>query len=115
MSSVFPTQFHLISAQHVLEVQWSDGSSDRFSTRYLRGWCPCAGGQGHFTGFKRFIENVSTELTGLEPVGNYAARLTWGDGHSSGIYAFVYLRELAAGPPDIGPTNQDCLAQTATH
>ena len=99
----------------VTHIDWGDGHKGVYPHDVLRGYCPCAGCQGHFTGFKRFIENVSTELTGLEPVGNYAARLTWGDGHSSGIYAFAYLHELAAGPPDIGPTNQDCLAQNATH
>ncbi len=36
--------------------------------------------------------------TDIGEVGNYALRLTWGDGHSTGIYSFAYLRELCACP-----------------
>jgi DUF971 family protein len=115
LQKAFPVEFHLVSADAVLEVEWSNGDRNRFSLKYLRGWCPCAGCQGHFTGFKRFIDQASHDLVNIEPVGTYAVRMSWADGHSSGIYAFSYLLELAAAPPDVGPSNDDCLAGRTLH
>lgn len=105
-----PTQVHLKESQAVLEIAWSDGQEDVLSLQYLRGWCPCAQCQGHFSMKKEFIEGVSTELLHVEPVGSYAMRLKWADGHESGIFSFEYLREIAQEPPDEGPTNEQCLA-----
>jgi DUF971 family protein len=59
----------------------------------LRGYCPCAGCQGH-AGTIRFLSGGNLELREIEQVGNYALGLTWGDGHASGIYTFRYLRSL---------------------
>ncbi len=113
--AAFPVEFHLVSAERVLEVAWNNGQRNRFSLKYLRGWCPCAACQGHFTGFKRFIEKASDKLVNIEPVGSYAVRMSWADGHASGIYAFSYLLELATAPPDVGPSNDDCLAGFTLH
>ena len=59
----------------------------------LRGYCPCAGCQGH-SGAIHFQEGGNEELREIERVGNYALSFTWGDSHSSGIYTFRYLRAL---------------------
>lgn len=114
MSAVHPIEFHLHEAEAVLHIRWSDEHTSALSLRYLRGWCPCAGCQGHFTGYKSFIADANCALGDLQPVGGYAIRLVWGDGHQSGIYAYSYLLELEQGPPDIGPTNADCLAGRVT-
>ena len=106
---VFPTEFHLREAESLLEVVWSDGHRHAFALRYLRGWCPCAKCQGHFATIKTFANNVSTRLVDIEPVGAYAMKPSWADGHNSGIYAFDYLLELEKGPPGDGPTNAECL------
>lgn len=104
-----PTQFHLHEAERTLDVSWSDGHTFTFALEYLRGWCPCAKCQGHFSGGKTFIRDVSTKLVDLEPVGAYAVRPLWGDGHQSGMYAFEYLLELEQGPPDQGPSNDEFM------
>lgn len=81
-------------------VEWSDGTSSTFEHVALRAFCPCAGCQGH-SGTIRWVEGTENmskrnlELREIEPVGNYAVNLTWGDGHSSGIYTFAYLAQLA--------------------
>lgn len=106
---VHPQEVELKAQERVLNIRWSDGQSTRFSLRYLRGWCPCAACQGHFNAQKTFVEVEDPQLVNVEPVGSYAMRLYWSDGHQSGIFAFDYLLELAAGPPSEGPTNEELL------
>lgn len=60
---------------------------------YLRGWCPCAGCQGH-GGDKRYVHSANTDLEKITVVGNYALQMQWGDGHETGIYTYVYVRAL---------------------
>lgn len=75
------------------EVSWADGTRGVISNRVLRGYCPCAGCQGH-GGSIQFVAGHDSELRHISPVGNYALKLTWGDGHASGLYSFEYLRRL---------------------
>jgi DUF971 family protein len=60
--------------------------------RVLRGFCPCAGCQGH-SGEVRFHPG-NEELREIEPVGRYALALKWGDAHATGIYSFELLWRL---------------------
>jgi DUF971 family protein len=88
------------------EIDWADGHKGIYPHAVLRGFCPCAGCQGH-TGEIRRIEtrNDQLELDDLQPVGGYALSLTWFDGHNSGIYSYKYLRSLCQCPqclPDAG-------------
>jgi DUF971 family protein len=75
------------------ELTWADGAKHSISHRILRGFCPCAGCQGH-SGSLKFQEPGNLELRDIERVGNYALGLRWGDGHDGGIYSFQYLRRL---------------------
>ena len=77
------------------EIDWADGHKGLYPHEVLRGFCPCAGCQGH-SGDIRFIESTDTqrELEDIERVGGYALALKWFDGHSTGIYSFKYLRTL---------------------
>lgn len=77
----------------VMELGWADGSSSRLPHRILRGYCPCAGCQGH-SGAIRFHDAGEPELRDIGQVGNYALELGWGDGHATGIYTFPFLRRL---------------------
>jgi ATP-binding protein involved in chromosome partitioning len=77
-----------------LRIRWSDGVTTRYALSGLRGWCPCAGCQGH-GGERRFVPSGAPRLEGVEGVGRYALRLIWSDGHETGMYPFSYLRELA--------------------
>lgn len=80
-----------------LTIRWSDGATTAYSFHGLRGWCPCAQCQGH-SSQTRFVETEAPRLVATEGVGRYALRLTWADGHSTGMYSYEYLRELAERP-----------------
>jgi DUF971 family protein len=80
----------------VTEIDWADGHKGVYPHEMLRGYCPCAGCQGHegTIKFKRPTSDIQMELDAIDPVGNYALQLTWFDGHASGLYAYKYLRAL---------------------
>lgn len=96
-----PEEVRAPRGARLLEILWSDGSETRHPHRVLRGLCPCAHCQGH-QGPIVWVEATDTlgdaglELVSLEEVGSYGLRLDWGDGHTTGIYAFRYLRQLGA-------------------
>jgi DUF971 family protein len=78
------------------EIDWGDGHKGIYPHAVLRGYCPCAGCQGHDAAI-RFIEvpdGAMLEIENIEDVGNYALRFDWFDGHGTGIYTFRYLRAL---------------------
>jgi DUF971 family protein len=79
----------------VTEIDWADGHKAVYPHAVLRGYCPCAGCQGH-SGEIRFLETTDDqlELDLIQMVGGYALSLAWFDGHASGIYSFEYLRTL---------------------
>jgi DUF971 family protein len=83
-----------IEEDSVLRILWNDDQLSRYPFEYLRGWCPCAGCQGH--GAERhFVEVNNPCLASINMVGNYALNPKWTDGHETGIYSFEYLRELS--------------------
>ena len=77
------------------EISWADGHQSTYPNTLLRGYCPCAGCQGH-EGRIKYIEGGNAVLDTLEEVGNYGLALGWGDGHNSGIFTYRYLRDLCA-------------------
>src|SRR4030095_13923101 len=66
------------------EITWADGEKSTYPHEILRGFCPCAGCQGH-SGSIKFQSGANLELREIEQVGNYALGLTWGERHNSGI------------------------------
>lgn len=80
----------------MFQLTWPGGIEHRLPHRILRGYCPCAGCQGH-SGTIRFQAPTGTlalELRDIQPVGRYALALVWGDGHSTGIFSFEFLWNL---------------------
>ncbi len=79
---------------------WEDGGESYLSFESLRKACPCAACQGEpdVTGMvivpKVNHTQKSFELLRHEMIGGYAIQLFWADGHSTGIYAFDFLRRL---------------------
>jgi DUF971 family protein len=90
-----PTEIRFDRAERVLHVTYSDGAAFALPAEYLRVESPSAEVQGHSpdqkvtVGGKRMVT-----ITGIEPVGNYAVRLIFGDKHDSGLFSWTYLREL---------------------
>lgn len=89
------TEARRLPAERRLRLVWSDGHEVEADYDYLRGYCPCAGCQGHAAGpvIYRPPKDPVDPLT-IAPVGNYALSVHWSDGHATGIYRFDYLREI---------------------
>ncbi len=83
--------------RQVLLVKWKDGSASEIPWARLREACPCAecaNLHGDADPLRlRLAPN--TQLVGVDYVGNYAIQPRWGDGHSAGLFTWMYLRELA--------------------
>lgn len=95
-----PVNLHLKKTEALL-ITWADGRQSEFPLRLLRKYCPCAGcrGERDLLGRTRMPIIATTydgpiTAAGAELVGNYALKIDWSDGHSAGIYAFSYLRQL---------------------
>ena len=88
------TEARRLPEEHRLRLTWSDGHVAEYLYDYLRGWCPCAGCQGH-TGKIRYQPPAQpVTATTIKPVGNYAISIGWSDGHGTGIYRYDFLREI---------------------
>jgi DUF971 family protein len=93
MPPSLPTEINHIKARGTVRITWDDGHVGEYEQEYLRGYCPCALCQGHGAQ-RQFIVVPGAVLEAIRGVGNYAIELRWGDGHSTGIYTFDYLRSL---------------------
>jgi DUF971 family protein len=90
-----PTEIRLNKAQRALHVSFDDGSTFALPAEYLRVESPSAEVQGHSPHQKQIVAGKQrVGITGIEPVGNYAVRLTFDDLHDTGIYSWEYLHEL---------------------
>lgn len=96
--SIEPVELRAPRGATTLEIGWSDGASTRYRHALLRGFCPCAHCQGHQgpVGWAADATDADLAILDIEEVGNYAVRLVFADGHSTGIYSFRFLRDLAA-------------------
>ena len=90
-----PTAIHLHRAEKRLDVAFDDGSRFSLPAEYLRVESPSAEVQGHGPNERRTIAGKRhVGITGLEPVGNYAVRLLFDDGHDTGIFSWDVLYSL---------------------
>jgi DUF971 family protein len=91
----WPVELRLKKAEKLLEVAYDDGSRFRLPAEYLRVESPSAEVQGHGPGQKTLVAGrAHVGIIALEPVGNYAVRITFDDLHDTGIYSWAYLYEL---------------------
>jgi len=84
-----------------VRIVWKDGHESLYPGRALRAACSCAGCVDELSGRKRLHEAFLPQdiyPLAIEPVGRYAIRFRWSDGHSTGIYTFEHLRELCPCP-----------------
>lgn len=80
-----------------LTATWGDGHVSTYAYRYLRQECPCAVCVDEWTHERRLdVAAIPSDIRVLsvDPVGNYAVRLNWSDGHNTGLYSFQRLRAL---------------------
>ena len=91
----WPTEIRLSNGGSLLTLAYEDGSEHEMSAEYLRVHSPSAEVQGHSPSQRQtqFGKRLVT-IQEIRPTGNYAVRLVFDDRHDSGIFTFVYLREL---------------------
>ena len=90
-----PVEIRRLPEQRQLRVTWESGGQSHLDYDALRGYCPCAGCQGHLVREVVYRPPPQpVEPQSIEPVGRYAISILWSDGHGTGIYRFDYLREL---------------------
>lgn len=99
MSTLEPNQIVVMGEEFA--IAFTDGRECFLPLPMLRRACPCATCQGEPDARGRVVKphqdlsERAFDLVRWQLVGGYALQLFWGDGHSSGIYSFQYLRELA--------------------
>ncbi len=97
MSTLVPSRLVLHRASRLLEVGYADGSCFQLPCEYLRVYSPSAEVRGHGGGEPTLVGGKrQVNVSAVEPVGRYAVRLRFDDGHDTGLYSWDILRELAA-------------------
>jgi len=85
-----------------LQIQWSDGVTTTTSWRHLRANCPCAGcietrakpPDPFRVLTPQEVAAGPPQPVAMQPIGHYAYKITWNDGHDTGIYPVERLRQL---------------------
>lgn len=91
----WPTEIKLDKEKRTLTVHFDDGKSFSLPAELLRVLSPSAEVQGHSSDQRVTVPGKKdVRITRIDPVGNYAVRITFDDGHDTGLYVWDYLREL---------------------
>jgi len=108
--SIHPVHLDL-KRDEALTVRWSDGRESVYPVAYLRRMSPSADAEQQREALATNPLTVSSSSGGgplraerVEPVGRYAVRLVFSDGHHTGLYTWAYLREI---DPDWDVDNAD--------
>ena len=91
----WPTDITVTNAGRLLEIAFDDNRTVQLTAEKLRVESPSAEVQGHSPREKKAItgkENVA--IVAIDPIGNYAIRIVFDDGHDTGLYSWDYLRRL---------------------
>ena len=100
MTERWPTELRLAKDKRSLRIVFDDGAAFDLPAEYLRIASPSAEVQGHSPAERKTVPGKrDVEIIEVAPTGNYAVRLTFDDMHSTGIYSWSYLRELAREEP----------------
>ena len=95
-SPAVPTEIRIRRATRTLEVDFDDGLRAVLPAEYLRVESPSAEVQGHHPSERKTIGGKrAVGIAAVEPVGHYAVRIRFSDGHDTGIYSWVLLHQLA--------------------
>jgi DUF971 family protein len=92
---MIPTNVIVHETSKVLELAYENGKSYRLPFEFLRVYSPSAEVRGHGPG-QEVLQTGKREvvIVNLEPVGHYALKPTFSDGHDSGLYSWEYLYDL---------------------
>lgn len=97
MTPPIPTDIYLHQHSRVLEIFFDDGAHFRLPCEYLRVYSPSAEVRGHGPGQEVLqIGKEDVNIVNIEPVGQYAVKLYFDDGHHTGLYSWEVLYRLGA-------------------
>ena len=99
--SDIPVKIRLRLASRLVTLEYEDGRSFDLPFEYLRVFSPSAEVRGHGPGQEVLqIGKENVRVESIEPVGYYALRLFFDDGHNTGLYTWEYLYELGTNQAD---------------
>ncbi len=100
-----PTEIKLHKLSRLMEVSFDDGKRFEYSFEFLRVHSPSAEVRGHGPGQEVLqLGKRDVDIVRIEPVGNYAIRPVFSDGHDSGLYSWDYLYEIGETRDDLWQT-----------
>jgi len=109
---VWPTEIRLLTAEKILEIEFDDGKTFRLPAELLRVETPSAEAKGHGGEPRKIVSGKrNVDIAALEPVGNYAIRILFDDGHDTGIYSWRILRALGEEQDKVWRRYLDTLAE----
>jgi DUF971 family protein len=110
--AIRPVEIVLHQASRVLEVAFEDGARFRLPCEFLRVYSPSAEVRGHGPGQETLpLGKETVNIARIEPVGHYAVRLCFDDGHDSGLYSWEWLYGLGRDQEKLWQRYLDRLAQ----
>lgn len=90
-----PIALNLLQKSRLLQIEYSDGAKFELSCEFLRVYSPSAEVRGHGPGQSILqVGKENVNIRDIEPMGHYAVRLVFDDGHESGLYTWDYLYDL---------------------
>ena len=97
MKNVLATEIKLRQRSRVLEVSFDDGSRFELPFEYLRTHSPSAEVQGHSPEQRVLVvDKQDVGIREVEPIGQYAVKLSFDDGHDTGLFTWKYLHQLGS-------------------
>ena len=95
MATPKPVEINLHQQSRVLDITFDDGSAFSLPCEYLRVFSPSAEVRGHGPGQEVLqVGKRDVNISAIDPVGMYAVKFVFSDGHDTGIYSWEYLHDL---------------------
>ena len=112
MNEPWPTELKVLDHGRTLSITFDSGANYQLPAEYLRVESPSAEVKGHGPGQEQLVFGKrKVAINKVEPVGSYAVRLVFSDGHATGLYTWAYLAKLGADHPDIWSAYEAKLIQ----
>lgn len=96
-----PQAIDYYAGERTLHIRWSADHVSRYPTKHLRVNCGCAVCVDERTG-ERMLDPATIpadiDIAGMSAVGNYAVKISWSDGHDTGLYSWSHLLKLCPCP-----------------
>lgn len=108
----WPTELRVTKDRAALAVTFESGVSGTIPAELMRVESPSAEVQGHSAAGKTLVVGKrAVTIKGVEPVGNYAVRIVFSDGHDTGLFTWRYLRKLAEEGAAMMAAYEEALAK----